>query len=305
MILAILRKYTWIINAVIIVVISYTVALMINKILRDVIETDDAGVFDESLYKDDYDRIRTPSHSRKYYDRILKNNLFGEGSYDPSFDDWYVPDISEQDDARKSSLKIELLATSLSFGRRVAVLKNMENLKIKSYSENQGVDIVTSDEVRIASIRDCEVTIDRGGVTERITCGGQRLTDLSGQPSQHSRPGGRISTPSVKGISKVGGGVYHIEKKMFDELLAKPNDLIAKTRIVPRDDGIKILGLKSESVFFQIGLRNGDVIHQINEVALNNVQNALMLFNDLGNQNQFSIDFTRGGKRQSHRYTVY
>ncbi len=305
MVLAILRKYTWVINTVIIIAISYTVASMVNEGLRgSMVEADDASVFGEHLYKDNYDRVRTPSHSRKYYDRILENDLFGEGSYDPSFDDWYVPDISKQVDAPKSFLKIQLLATSFSFGKSVAVLKNMENLKIKSYSEKQKVDIITSDEVSIASIRDCEVTLDLGGVTELITCGWKRKTDLSSQ-SPTSPKLSRSSSPKVKGINEVGSGVYHIEKKMFDELLAKPNDLIAKTRIVPRDDGIKILGLKSESVFFQIGLRNGDVIHQINEVALNNVQNALTLFNDLGDQNQFSIDFTRRGKRQSHRYTVY
>ena len=99
--------------------------------------------------------------------------------------------------------------------------------------------------------------------------------------------------------------MYQIERRMFDEMLSEPGSLITEAKIVPRDDGIKIFGVKSRSVFYKMGLRNGDIVHQINEVALNDVQNALSLFTDLKGQSEFTVDFTRRGKRKSNRYTVY
>ena len=314
--LFLLRKYVWVVNVLLIIAIAYSVAAMINNGLRDKIESDKGGVTSEHLYKEKYGRVKIPYRSRSYYDSILKTNLFGAGGYAGQMETTDLPGVLEGEITPKTSLKLELLGTFIlksrthpSSNRSVAVIKNMENLKIKGYSEGQWVDLVTSEKVEVVRIDDCEVTIRRAEGPELITCGNELESVFSKSPASPSSGRNKTSVKSKKssasGVSKVSDGVYQIERRMFDELLAEPGSLITEAKIVPRDDGIKIFGVKSRSVFYKMGLRNGDIVHQINEVALNDVQSALSLFTDLKGQSEFTVDFTRRGKRKSNRYTVY
>lgn len=316
MFLFLLRKYVWVVNVLLIVAIAYSVAAMINNGLRDKIESGEGGLTGEHLYKEKYGRVKIPYRSRSYYDSILETNLFGMGGYAGKMETGDLSEVLEGEIAPKTSLKLELLGTFMlksrthpSKNKSIAVIKNMENLKIKGYSEGQQVDFITSEKVEVVKIDDCEVTIRRAEGPELITCGNELESVFSKSPTSTSSERNKTSVKSKKssasGVSKVNEGIYQIERRMFDELLAEPSSLIKEARIVPRDDGIKIFGVKSRSVFYKMGLRNGDIVHQINEVALNDMQSALSLFTDLKGQSEFTVDFTRRGKRKSNRYTVH
>ena len=315
MLLFILRKYVWVVNILLIVAIAYSVSAMINNGLRDKIESDKGGLTGEHLYKEKYGRVKTPYRSREYYDSILKTNLFGMGGYAGQMETDNLSDVFEGEITPKTSLKLELLGTFIlrsrtdsAASKSVAVIKNMENSRIKGYSEGQLVDLVASEKVEVVEIADCEVTIRRAEGPELITCGNELESVFAkSSPSSSARSGPSVKSKKsgASGVSKVSEGAYQIERMMFDELLAEPSSLITEARIVPRDDGIKIFGVKSQSVFYKMGLRNGDIVHQINEVALNDMQGALSLFTDLRGQSEFTVDFTRKGKRKSNRYTIY
>ena len=315
MLLFVLRKYVWVVNILLIVAIAYSVSATINNGLRDKIESDKGGLTGEHLYKEKYGRVKTPYRSREYYDSILRTNLFGTGGYAGQIETGNFSEVFEGEITPKTSLKLELLGTFIlksransAANKSIAVIKNVENSKIKGYSEGQLVDLVASEKVEVVKIDDCEVTIRRAEGPELITCGNELKSVFSKSPvssSSRNKPSVKSKKPSASGVSKVSEGSYQIERMMFEELLAEPSSLITEARIVPRDDGIKIFGVKSRSVFYKMGLRNGDIVHQINEVALNDVQNALSLFTDLKGQSEFTVDFTRKGKRKSNRYTVY
>ena len=315
MLLFVLRKYVWVVNVLLIDAIAYSVSATINNGLRDKIESDKGGLTGEHLYKEKYGRVKIPYRSREYYDSILKMNLFGTGGYAGQMETVDFSEVFEGGITPRTSLNLELLGTFIlksrtnsAANKSIAVIKNMENSKIKGYSEGQLVDLVASEKVEVVKIDDCEVTIRRAEGPELITCGNELESVFAKSPpssSGRNKTSVKSKKSSASGVSKVSEGVYQIERMMFDELLAEPSSLITEAKIVPRDDGIKIFGVKSRSVFYKMGLRNGDIVHQINEVALNDVQSALSLFTDLRGQSEFTVDFTRKGKRKSNRYTVY
>ncbi|MCY3625065.1 MAG: PDZ domain-containing protein [Candidatus Dadabacteria bacterium] len=315
MVLFVLRKYVWVVNVLLIVAIAYSVSATVNNGLRDKIESDKGGLTGEHLYKEKYGQVKIPYRSREYYDSILRTNLFGTGGYAGQIETGGFSEVFEGEITPKTSLNLELLGTFMlksrtnsAANKSIAVIKNMENSKIKGYSEGQLVDLVTSEKVEVVEIDDCEVTIRRAEGPELITCGNELESVFAKSPASSSarnRPSVKSKKSSASGVSKVSEGLYQIERVMFEELLAEPSSLITEAKIVPRDDGIKIFGVKSRSVFYKMGLRNGDIVHQINEVALNDVQSALSLFTDLRGQSEFTVDFTRQGKRKSNRYTVY
>ncbi|MCY3986763.1 MAG: hypothetical protein OXF23_06990, partial [Candidatus Dadabacteria bacterium] len=303
MVLFFVRKYVWAVNILLIVAIAYSAASMINNGLRDRIESNEKALTGEHIYKEKYGRVKVPYRSRSYYDSILETNLFGVGGYAGRIESDNSSGVFEGEITLKTSLKLELMGTFMlrdqspsSARRSIAVIKNMENSKIKGYSEGQLIDLVTSEEVEVVKIDDCEVTIRRVEGPELISCGNELESVFSKSPQDSSVMNNtevKSGNSSSSGVSKLSEDAYQIERRMFDELLAEPSSLITQAKIVPRDDGIKILGVKSRSVFYRMGLRNGDIVHQINEVALNDVQSALSLLTDLKGQSEFTVDFTR------------
>lgn len=316
MLLFLLKKYVWVVNAVLLVAISYLVAGTINDALRDGIESGATAATGGDAYKSRYEGVKVPRRSRSYYDPIVATGLFGAAAGDEATRTGAASALSAGGAAPDTSLSLELLGTfsrrgALSFSSEgsVAVIKNLDNGKIKGYSRGQRVDLVDSEIVEMGEVGNCRAIIRRSGGSESISCrkdlGAVSFLGKSASGSG-SAGGSSVSAASPgKGVKKIREGVYQIEKKMFYEFLDKPNNLINQARIVPRDDGIRVFGIKSRSVFFKIGLRNGDTIHKINEVALNDVQNAVLLFSELKQHSEFTIDFTRRGKRRSNRYSVH
>ena len=91
---------------------------------------------------------------------------------------------------------------------------------------------------------------------------------------------------------------------MLENLLSDPSKIIQQARVIPQDDGLRFFGIRSNSIFWKIGIKNGDTLHSINNVELNNLEKALTVFEELRYQNSFTIDLTRAGQKYTYQYTV-
>lgn len=307
MILSLVKKYIWVINILLIILIAYVMAGFINDKIKDEINAGVTTGAVEVKIDEKYGSINNKTSPRSRYDSIMERNLFGIGAESVSGGEFAANDQS----APNTSLNLELLGTFLRpDGDSIAIIKNLDNSEVDSYTEGMEIDIITSEKVEMRRIDNCRVVIGRRSKgSESILCNKDlkfaSASNTSRRSSVQRRSSSQDDNNSEDGIKKVEDGVYQIERKMLDELLEDPSELINQARVIPQDDGLRFFGIRPSSVFFKIGLRNGDTLHRINEVALNDVQNALSVFTDLKDQNEFSIDFTRRGKKQSNQYSVY
>lgn len=228
----------------------------------------------------------------------------------------------------ESNLKLELLGTLIKSESTVeasrlsrqftikkkstAIIKNLDTNKVSSYSEGDVIDIYSPEVIMLYRVRNCTITIERSKRSfESIKCN----KELKAKPTlasagsniryrRNPEGAGIIKRNEAHGVQMISDGNYEIDRKFLDEMLGDPNKLLTQARVVPQDDGLKFLAVRRSSVFYSIGLRNGDILHKINNVEMNNIENALSIFEDLKNQNHFSINLTRAGKKRSHEYTV-
>ncbi|MGH7884244.1 MAG: type II secretion system protein GspC [Thermodesulfobacteriota bacterium] len=310
MILSLLKKYIWVINVILIVMIAYVIAGIISNKIKTEINPKRTLINDNTEIENKYKNIKTKVPLRKNYDAIIERNLFGVGIGSEEYADGSLSD----DSAPNTSLNLELLGTFLKpDGDSIAIIKNLDNGKIDSYMEGNPIDIITNEKVQMKKVDNCRAVIERRSKgSESILCNKDLKFAAVNEIDKNNRANSidnnspaESSDDSEEGIKKVEEGVYQIERKKLDELLEDPSDLIKQARVIPQDDGLRFFGIRPSSIFFKIGLRNGDTLHRINEVALNDVQNALTVFADLKDQSEFSIDFTRRGKKQSNQYSVY
>ena len=307
MIFSLLKKYIWLINIFLIIAISYVTAQIVNDKLKNKIfspseisaseKTDDNQIKIASLNKRKY--------SRSYYDLILKRNIFG--AKDISIDN--ATQGENDSSAPATSLNIELLGTYLNIsGDSIAVIKNLDNEKVRGYSDGQLIDVITNEKVKLLGVDNCKALIDRRARgTEIVECKRDfKITTSSNsvKTREPKKPSSFKKNDGDSGIKQLDETRFEIEKKMLDELLEDPTSILNQARVVPQKDGLRFFGIRPSSVFFKIGLRNGDIVHKINDVELNDVQNALGIFGSLKDQSEFSVDFTRRGKKHSYAYNV-
>lgn len=307
MLISVLKKYIWIINLILLVVVSYTLAQIVNdKIKADLSNKKIKTV--ASLDKTEQKQLS----SRSSYDVILKRNIFGLQSTSSG--------SSLIQDAPQTTLNLELLGTAIEPGvQSIAIIKNLDTDKVRGYMEGDSIDIIQSERVKLAKIENCRALVERNDGAETIQCkkdmneitsstGNARpkLSQVSGldRSSIISQRSTALPKSEAGGVKEVNEGEYEIDQKMLDELLGDPNQLLTQARVIPQEDGLRFFAIRPNSVFFLIGLRNGDILHKINDVELSNVENALSLFEELRGENQFNINLTRRGQKFTYEYTV-
>ena len=305
MLYSLLKKYVWVINLVLIIVLAYVIALTINDKVSSKIFSHTANAITESNDQSDkLVRIKSVQPVRAYYNIILDKNIFGVDAAN-----FRTGNTDSADGAApKTDLNVELLGTYINLeGGSIAVIKNLDSGKINGYSDGDIVDVIENEEVKLVEIENCQALIDRKVQgTETIVC--KKEVKLSKSPKSAIK---KRDTKAViatagnnEGIKQITEDKWIIEKNMLDELLDDPAALINQARVVPQHDGLRFFGIRPTSVFFKIGLRNGDIVHKINDVELSDVQNALNIFGSLKDDSEFSIDFTRRGKKLSYAYSV-
>ena len=315
MILSILKKYIWIVNIILLIAIAYVLSLLINqKVATKIFSSEQLTSPSKKNSTLKIMGNTNKTRRRSYYDLIYYRNLFGV-TYDNEFSS-STNSSTTDDSAPETTLNLELLGTYISTaGISIAVIKNLDTGKIDGYTDGDKLGIVESESIKLLGVENCKVLIDRNAKgTETIVCKKEikatrvpvRKASFETVRSDSKKRRSKKDEKSEKneGIVEVEDGVYEVEKNLLNDLLDDPTSLVNQARVVPQKDGLRFFGIRPSSVFFKIGIRNGDTLHRINNVELNDVQNALGIFGSLKNESEFRIDFTRRGKKFTYEYSV-
>lgn len=112
------------------------------------------------------------------------------------------------------------------------------------------------------------------------------------------------STESSEGIRTVGDKIL-ITRAKVDATLGNLNNIIQDSRMSPnvgadgKVDGFKVFAIRKGSIFEQLGLKNGDVIHKINGTAIDSLEKALPMMQLLKSESSVGIDISRGGSKKA------
>lgn len=101
-------------------------------------------------------------------------------------------------------------------------------------------------------------------------------------------------------IQKVNDTEFNVDRSVVDKILENQAELMQFTRIVPdtKDGkvlGIRLFGIKSESLLGALGLQNGDRLESINGFNMGSPEKALEAYARLRSASQLAITVNRGG----------
>lgn len=231
---------------------------------------------------------------RQYVDGILRRNLFDSTAIGQK--------SSAEGDTTgvtQSDLKVVLKGTLVAEPAQYSTAFIAEDAKdAQASAYGLGAMVLGA---KILEIRDTKVKILRDGVEEWIIMGDEVVSTTT-----TSGP-----TPTdEEGVEKVGENDFVVSRAKLDEYL---NDMESLSRmgraLLHRGpdgefDGYRLSAIRRGSMPDKLGIRNGDIIHNVNGLALNNVQNAMTAFSSLQSESGLKFEVTRRGQPVTLNYDI-
>ena len=243
-------------------------------------------------------RKSTPNE-RQYVQSIVNRSIFDSSQAGAKASSTLEP---AEGDSIESSLQLTLLATIIASPDQYSVALIQDE---SSGSSTYGVGYDLIGQATITKIEKSRVYFQRNN-SEQI-----EYIEIGGESATSEAPKKTGTATSEDGdIQKVGNNKYVVDQSVLDEILANPEKLYTQVRVTPHKDqdgnidGYRMTGIRRKSLFYKLGIKNGDIVHSVNGQALNSLSAAMDAYNSLGNSRDFNFDVTRRKNKQTFEYEV-
>jgi general secretion pathway protein C len=127
------------------------------------------------------------------------------------------------------------------------------------------------------------------------------------QPAKKEAPK-NLDPAIARGIHRTSATQFEIDRGVLDKILENQAELM-KVRVVPEQDkgapiGIRLFGIKEDSLFGAIGLENGDRIESLNGLELNSPAQALEAYARLRVAEHLRVQINRKGAEMQIDYDI-
>ncbi len=120
-----------------------------------------------------------------------------------------------------------------------------------------------------------------------------------------------VPAPGAGGSSvrKLSDGKFAVDQKEVLASTENMGQILTQARALPyveqgKTVGFRISEIVPGSIYEKIGLKNGDVIQQVNSQEVDDPAKFFQLYQGLRNERSITIDLIRGGQRQTLNYEI-
>jgi general secretion pathway protein C len=137
------------------------------------------------------------------------------------------------------------------------------------------------------------------------------VTPVEAAPDEApAAPTGAISASDMdQGITRVSDTQYTVARNLVDQLLENQAELMRTARIIPHQEngrtvGVKLYGIRRNSLLGRLGIQNGDMLRTINGYDMSSPDSALEAYARLRSASNLSVSVVRRGQPTTLEYTV-
>ena len=229
------------------------------------------------------------------YDIINRRSIFGKTADEPKNTE---EDLSEVENLEPTSLDLILLGT--------APINHEESYAIIEDKQKRSQDIYhIGDSVKNAVIKNIlrnKVILNVNGKDEILL-----KADTPTQTGDISpvSPANRPSVPQREG--SVPARTITLQRSEVEKSFSNIQELLTQASIKPHysdgeADGLAITGIRANSIFRKIGLRNGDIVKSVKGNEIKSAEDLASLYGDLQNDETMEIKIIRRGRERNINY---
>jgi general secretion pathway protein C len=110
-------------------------------------------------------------------------------------------------------------------------------------------------------------------------------------------------------INKQSESSYTVQRDFVDKLLSNQAEIMRSARIVPHEEngqvvGVKLYGIRRNSLLGKLGMQNGDLLRTINGYDMASPDSALEAYAKLRSAANLSVAVTRRGQPMALEYNI-
>ncbi len=112
-----------------------------------------------------------------------------------------------------------------------------------------------------------------------------------------------------KGIVRVSANEFNVDRGVVDKILENQADLMRQARIVPEQEngkmvGIRLFGVRPDTLLGVIGMENGDRLQTINGFDMTSPEKALEAYARLRTADKLTVQVNRRGQNMNLDYNI-
>jgi len=120
---------------------------------------------------------------------------------------------------------------------------------------------------------------------------------------------GLSSEELAAGIEKVSDSEFNIQRSLVDKVLSNQGELMRAARVVPHEQGgrvvgVKLYGIRRNSLLGEIGMQNGDMLSTVNGFDMSSPDTALEAYAKLRSANDLTVAVQRRGRSVNLQYHI-
>jgi general secretion pathway protein C len=241
------------------------------------------------------------SRSASYYALIDKRDIFNSAKPEVA--------VAVEAPVAPTQLRLKLWGVALQEGSDAYCVIEDEKKR------TQGVYKIDDEVPGPATVKAIEwerVVLLNGGREEILEL--QDTTKAAGGIAAAVRGVAAASQPSasasaVTGVKMVSEDEFVVDRSEVDNALENMSQLFTQIRAVPHFEGgestgFRLFAIRRGSLFDKIGLKNGDIIRNINGQPMNDPTKALALLEELRNVSDLTVQVTRNRQDKTLSYSV-
>jgi general secretion pathway protein C len=132
----------------------------------------------------------------------------------------------------------------------------------------------------------------------------------SAEPAAPAKGGAPGLDPALaKGIQKISPTEFNIDRGVVDKILENQSELMRQARIVPEQEngkvvGIRMFGIRPETLLGTLGMENGDRLQTINGFDMASPEKALEAYARLRTADKLVVQVNRRGQNMNLDYNI-
>jgi type II secretion system protein C len=206
-----------------------------------------------------------------------------------------------------SSLPLQLLATMESDDPAwsMATIHHLDTNVLGPYTANEqlrpGVTILAVERGRVIILNQGRREyIALGATPPPVAPAASKPAPAAEDPSA-SKPGNSVAIAGAEeAINCSSENACTVDRKFVEQLMQSPQQLMSQARMFPvtkdgETAGFRVSGVRKGSLATLLGLKNGDVVSEINGSKLGSIDDALAMYQKLRRASHLSVTVERGG----------
>ena len=113
----------------------------------------------------------------------------------------------------------------------------------------------------------------------------------------------------AKGVRRVSATEFDVDRGVVDKILENQAELMRQARIVPEQEngkvvGIRLFGVRPETLLGTLGMENGDRLEKINGFDMASPEKALEAYARLRTADHLTVSVNRRGQEMNLDYNI-